>query len=227
MPLWLTVFFLFLGLNLPVFAGAEVKQTAAQKPKELSVGDVSAKVEAAQAGAQDSQMDIVMEMKDSLSGAVQQVKGVLKTKTPDKVFVHYTKPSEQFLYVGGNLMRMYQPDQKTIYVQSGSSSSSAPVYLGVGRELKKYIQISRVSIIKNSDSEVGLLFLPLKDDAGFDRMKVFIHKKDWWPYQMEVETPSTIIKAHFSNFSFNQGLKDSLFDFTPPKDVQTVEGAIF
>jgi len=42
-----------------------------------------------------------------------------------------------------------------------------------------------------------------------------------------METPSMKSKAKFSNISFNKGLKESLFKFTPPKGVQVVEGAVF
>ncbi len=201
---------------------------AEETPKDLSVEEVSQKVETAQSSIQDVQMDLNMNLKDSLSGSQQNLKGVIQIKTPNFVYVHYLKPNEQFLYVNGPLMQMYQPDQKTVYQQhANEGKSQSPVYLGVGKELKKYIKISRVSIIKNSDSEIGLLFIPNVENAGFDRMKVYIHKKDWWPYQMEVETPSMTTKAQFSNFSFNKGLKDSLFQFTPPKGTEVVEGAVF
>jgi outer membrane lipoprotein carrier protein len=206
-----------------------VPMVLADSGKDLSVDQVSKNVEAAQAGIQDVQMDLKMEMKDSLSGTQQKVEGKVKIKSPDMVYVHYTQPTEQFLYAGGNLVQMYQPAQNMVYQQhSGKGqSANAPIYLGVGKELKKYIGVSRVSIIENSDNQVGLLFMPLVEDAGFDKMKVYIHKKDWWPYRMEVETPAMTTKADFSNISFNSGLKESLFQFTPPKSAQVVEGAVF
>jgi outer membrane lipoprotein carrier protein len=233
-------FFLNLVLNKPFLASwclgvglflfvLSVAAVWADSGKELSVDQVSKNVEEAQAGIQDVQMDLKMEMKDSLSGTQQKVEGKVKIKSPDMVYVHYTQPTEQFLYAGGDLVQMYQPAQKMVYQQhSGKGqNANAPIYLGVGKELKKYIGISRVSIIENSDNQVGLLFMPLVEDAGFDKMKVYIHKKDWWPYRMEVETPAMTTKADFSNISFNSGLKDSLFQFTPPKSAQVVEGAVF
>lgn len=197
--------------------------------KELTVAEISQKVQAAQEATQDSQMELEMKMKDTLSGAEQKSKGRVLMKAPDKIFAHYTQPTEQFLYVGGSLTQMYQPDQKTVYQQhTGKGKNAAPVYLGVGKQLKKYIEISKVTIAKDSGGEVELLFIPGdKMTAGFDKMRVWIHKKDWWPYQIEMETPSMNTQAKFSNFSFNQGLKDSLFQFTPPKGAQVVEGSVF
>ncbi len=75
----------------------------AQDKKVLSVKDVSDLVEAAQLAALDAQMDLRMEMKDSLSGQTQNYEGKVFTKSPGKVYVHYTKPEEQFLYVGPGL----------------------------------------------------------------------------------------------------------------------------
>lgn len=215
------------GLMACVLLCAPIGARAEDK-KDLSVADVSKKVEDAQASVQDVQMDLSMEMKDSLSGTQQKVNGQIKIKSPNLVYVHYNKPMEQFLYVSGSLAQMYQPSEKMVYQQhNGKGAHAEPVYVGVGKELKKYIAISRVSIIKDSDSEIELLFIPAVDDAGFDKMRVSIHKKDWWPYQMEVETPSTTTKAVFSNFSFNKGLPESLFQFTPPKGAEIVEGAVF
>ncbi len=221
--------FLILGLTAcsTLFPGARLWADAAAK-KELTVEEVSKKVEEAQTSVKDVQMDLSMEMKDSLSNQKQSSKGAIKIKTPDKIFVHYTKPTEQFLYAQGDLLQMYQPDQKMVYEQRQKKKGhSAPVYLGVGKELKKYIDISRVTIFKNDGNEVGLLFHPLSTDAGFDSMKVYIRKKDWWPSQMEMVNPSMETKARFNNFQFNKGLSDQLFQFEPPAGTQVVEGEIF
>lgn len=208
-------------------AGPSPKKSTSNK-NEMSVEEITRNVEEAQGSVRDARMNLEMEMKDSLSGEVRKVKGIISLKSSDKVYVHYTKPTEQFLYVKGSLMQMYQPDQKTIYQQhNGKGKDASPVYLGVGRQLKRYVDISRVSIGKNNRDEVELLFVPAIENAGFDRMKVSIHKKDWWPFRMEVQTPSMTTQAQFSNFAFNQGLKDNLFDFKPPQGVQVVEGAIF
>jgi outer membrane lipoprotein-sorting protein len=194
----------------------------------LTVKEVVNKVETAQDSVDDVQMKLEMSMKDTLSGQEQHLHGLIQIKSPDKVYVHYEKPNEQFLYVNGSSMQMYQPDQKTVYVQkSEAGKDRSPFYLGVGRALKKYIKVSRVSITKDSGDEIVLLFIPVDDNQGFDHMKVSIHKKDWWPYQMEVETTSTITKADFKDLVFNKGLADSLFKFTPPKDAQVVEGGAF
>jgi outer membrane lipoprotein-sorting protein len=194
----------------------------------LSVQEVTQKVEDAQDSVDDVQMKLEMTMKDSLSGREQHQNGIIQIKSPDKVYVHYEKPNEQFLYVNGGSMKMYQPDQKTVYEQkSGKGKDRSPFYLGVGRALKKYIKVSRVSIIKDSGDEIVLLFIPLYDNQGFDRMKVSISKKNWWPYRMEVETPSMVTRADFKDFVFNRGLADNLFKFTPPQDAQVVEGGAF
>src|SRR5579872_2805728 len=167
---------LFLVMSVANASAEEPSKKESAAKKDLTVADVTQKVEEAQAAAQDAQMDLQMEMKDSLSGAQQNSKGAVKMKFPDKIFVHYTQPSEQYLYIGGSLTQMYQPDQKTVYQQhTGKGENEAPVYLGVGKQLKKYVEISNVTLFKNSDSEVGLLFIPKdKITAGFDKMKVLI-----------------------------------------------------
>lgn len=197
--------------------------------KDLTVAEITQKVETAQSAVKDVQMDLNMEMKDSLSGAVQKMKGQIKIKNPNRVFVHFSQPNEQFLYISGPLAQMYQPSQKMVYQQkSGKGTNAGPVYVGVGKQLKNYIEICKVSIKKNSNDEVQLLFKPYSpDSAGFDEMKVFIHKKDWWPYQMEMETTSATTKASFSNFSFNKGLLDGLFEFKAPKGAEVVDGLIY
>lgn len=200
----------------------------ADTPKKLTVEEISQKVDAAQSGVKDAQMDLKMEMKDALSGSTQQIKGQVKIKNPDKVFVHYSEPIAQDLYVSGPLAQMYQPSQKMVYRQkSPGKEAETPLYVGVGRELKRYMKVSQVTILEDSDQQVRLLFKAKSDDAGFDEMKVTIRKSDWWPTRMEVTTPSATTRAEFSQFHFNQGLKDGLFRFTPPKGVEVVDGAVF
>ncbi|HET9870717.1 MAG TPA: outer-membrane lipoprotein carrier protein LolA [bacterium] len=200
----------------------------ADAPAPLSLDQILDKVEAAQAAAQDVQMDLKTRMRDTMSGQTQEVQGVAMLKAPDLVYVHYQKPTEQFLYIDGALAQMYQPAQKMVYRQQAAPGSpDAPVYLGVGRELKHYADLSRVSIDHQSGDEVTLLFLPKSTDAGFDRMRVTIRKKDWWPVRLEVETPALETRCEFSNFKFDQGLDPGLFVFTRPKGVDVVEGAIF
>ena len=210
--------FIFFGFTQKVKADATI----------LTVPEVSQKVEDAQDSIDDVQMKLEMTMKDSLSGQEQHQNGLIQIKSPDKVYVHYDKPNEQFLYVNGNSMQMYQPNQKTVYVQKNvKGKDNSPFFLGVGRALKKYINTCRVSIIKVSGDEVVLLFIPEDENQGFDRMKVSIRKKDWWPYRMEVETPSMTTKAEFKDFVFNKDLADNLFKFTPPQGAQVVEGGAF
>src|ERR1700684_1757620 len=103
----------------------------------LTVQEVSEKVEDAQESVDDVQMKLEMTMKDSLSGQEQHQNGLIQIKSPDKVYVHYDKPNEQFLYVNGNLMQMYQPVQNTVYVQKNvKGKDNSPFFLGVGRALK-------------------------------------------------------------------------------------------
>lgn len=194
----------------------------------LSVAEISRRVDEAQAAMKDVQMELKMEMKDALSGTKQKIRGVVKMKNPGRVFTHYTHPIEQFLYVKKNLVQMYQPDQGTVYRQkSQGGKAGEPVYLGVGHELNQYLAISRVSVVKEDGENVTLLFVPKRNDALFERMKVTINKRTWWPYKIEMAAPSVETKAEFGEFKFNQGMEDSLFEFTPPDDAQIVEGAVF
>lgn len=216
------------NLTIKLFALLFVLSAAtlfAEDAQPFSVHDITQKVQEAQDSAADVQMKIEMNMKDTLSGQEKHFHGMMQLKSPDKVFVHYEKPDEQFLYINGKSMDMYVPDQKTVYTQD--SGKGQPFYLGVGRALKKYVKVCRVSVIKDSGDEVVLLFIPADDNQGFSRMKVSIHKKDWWPYQVEMETPSVISRAQFKDIQFNKGVSDSLFKFTPPKDAQVVEGSAF
>ncbi len=214
---------LVLSFVLPVSLSAD----EAKKP--LTVEEISEKVDAAQSGVKDAQMDLKMEMKDALSGQVQRIKGQVKIKNPDKVFVHYNEPIDQDLYVSGPLAQMYQPAQKMVYRRENKTGEEAqtPLYVGVGKELKRYMGISKVTLLEDSDQQVRLLFKAKSDDAGFDEMKVTLRKSDWWPTRMEVTTPSATTRAEFTRFRFDQGLKDGLFQFTPPKDVEVVDGAVF
>lgn len=229
---------LFLALIVALSAGnSEAKQkTASAKASSAASEPLGAnappevkavldKVEEAQSTVKDVQMDLRMQVKDNVSGQKQSVRGQVKMKSPDKVYAHYTKPTEQFLYINGNTLLMYQPDQAMVYKQSAAKGQ--PVYLGVGKQLKMYSGTSRVSIIKESNSEVVLLFVPDGGNAQFERMKVTVRKADWWPGKVEIESTSMSSVAEFLKPVYNQDLKDEIFKFIPPQGVNVVEGEIF
>ncbi|MGH7739368.1 MAG: LolA family protein [bacterium] len=206
-------------------ACAPLSKVSADSGSGWTLQQVCQKVEAAQTQAQDVQMDLKMRMRDTLSGQTQEVQGEVDLKSPNLVYAHYRKPTEEFLYVDGEVALMYRPDQKMVYRQK--SAGAEPVYLGVGRELKGYVKTCRVSMDRNSGNQVELLFKPKDSNAAFTSMKVTVDTKNWWPVRVEVETPALNTQAEFSHFRFNQGLSAKLFQFTRPKGVDLVEGAIF
>lgn len=210
---------------LIAFACAPFLNASADSGSDWTLKQVCQKVEAAQTQAQDVQMDLKMRMRDTLSGQTQEVQGEVDLKSPNLVYAHYRKPTEEFLYVDGDVAMMYRPDQKMVYRQK--SAGAEPVYLGVGRELKGYIDTCRVSIDRKSGDQVELLFKPKDPNAAFTSMKVAVETKNWWPVRVEVETPAMNTRAEFSHFRFNQGLPAKLFQFTRPQGVELVEGAIF
>ncbi|HVM32517.1 MAG TPA: outer-membrane lipoprotein carrier protein LolA [bacterium] len=215
----------FFAALLAGVVGVPALGPAADNPPALTVEAIAQKVADAQSAAQDVQMDLKMRLQDALSGQVQEVQGLVKLKNPDLIYAHYTKPSEQFLYINGTLAQMYQPAQNMVYRQQAADGT--PVYLGVGQELKRYCSTCKVLIDGESGDEVTLRFTPKAPGGSFDKMKVTIRKKDWWPVRMEVWTPSMVTRAEFSNFKFDQGLDAQLFHFTRPKGADLVEGAIF
>jgi len=192
----------------------------------LNAKEISRRVDAAQAAMKDVRMELKMEMKDALSGVKQNVRGVVVMKNPGKVFVHYTHPIEQFLYIRDDVIQMYQPTQNMVYKQKAGKGGE-PVYLGVGHELNQYMAISRVSVVQETSEEVTLLLVPKVSDALFERMRVVVNKRTWWPVQVRMQSPSVETKATFQKFRFDEGVPDSTFEFSPPDDAQTVEGAVF
>ena len=190
-----------------------------------AVRDVLKKVEEAQTSVKDVQMDLKMTVQDLVSGQKQTFKGKVTIKQPDRVITHYTSPTEQFLYINGRSLMMYQPEQNMVYKKD--AEKGRPPYLGVGQELKKYAKTSRVSIAKETSDRVVLLFVPNEGESQFNRMKVTVRKSDWWPETVEIQTSAMANKAQFLNPVFNQGLPDSQFKFTPPPGASVVEGEIF
>jgi len=244
---WVAVWALLAG---PVAAGSKKKAsqsktpvpatspapTAADQPSAPAGGDLGTnappavreileKVEKAQAAMKDVRMDLKMEVQDATSGQKQTVRGVVEMKLPDKVFTHYLKPTEQFLYINGPALQMYQPGQNTVYRQS--TKKGQPTYLGVGKELKKYSETSRVSIVKDGSDQVVLLFIPDNGESQFKRMRVTIRKDHWWPEKVEIESLSMKTTAQFLKPVFDQGLPDSDFEFKAPEGATVVDGEIF
>lgn len=205
--------------------GGDKKKEGGEAP--LTVQEVSRRMEEAQASVKDVQFLLKGEYVDTLSGEKDRLEARVAIRHPDRAFAHYTRPFEQFLYLDAKSVRIYHPEQKTVYVQEESGGSKGRLEIGVGREIARYMNKSRVSIIKDSKDSLVLLFIPKSDELGFESLKLTVDKTLWWPVSMEMETPSLAYRASFSDYRFNQNLPDTTFEFTPPEDAQVVEGAVF
>ncbi len=59
--------------------------------------------------------------------------------------------------------------------------------------------------------------------AGGAKMKMWVDKEFWYPLKTEMTVEGVTTVVEYRNVSFNTGLSDDLFEFTPPEGVKIVE----
>jgi outer membrane lipoprotein carrier protein len=153
--------------------------------------------------------------------------GRLYLKRPGKLRWDYLAPTLEQIFVDNDRVQFYVPEHKQVLtgLLSKMTDSQAPLQLlqGVGR-LDAHYRVAPAPSGAKGDGGLPLLALtPLA--GGPDQPKIVIEVDATSHFLRRVELHD--VSGNVSNFVFtkiraNSGLKDEMFVFTVPKDVEVV-----
>ncbi len=186
---------------------------------------IAQQVEKAQTTFTTVQMNLNEHVLDLINKTSELVRGIVIMKNPNLLYVHYQAPINQFFYMTRRYTQLYQPDQNMDFKQKIGSSVSMG-YFRVGQRLDEYFKDSYVSLWKETASTAILLLKAKTNKYHFQSMKIFISKKNWWPYRVDVRTNSVLIRIVFNQFKFNIPVRNGFFHFVPPRGVSVVKEGI-
>lgn len=153
--------------------------------------------------------------------------GQVYIKRPGKLRWDYLTPTLEQIFVDNDRVQFYVPEHKQVLTGqlSKMADSQAPLQLlqGIGRLDEHYIVTSAPSGAKGGGGLPLLALAPLA--GGPDQPKIVIEVDPASHFLRRVELHD--VSGNVSNFVFskiraNGGLKDEVFAFTVPKDVEVV-----
>lgn len=212
----------------PLFAADEGKEEKVAKEIRETIKKLQARYEQ----TKDLQADF--EQTTRIEGFATPLKssGRMMIKKPGLLRWDYREPNVEEIYVNRNDVMMYVPEHKQVLVGklTHMAASQAPLQLlqGVAKIEEEFeVEPSR----GGERGEGGLPLLTLIPKASQSdptrtivRLVLELQPKTYFIKTVTIhEVSGNISTFQFSNLKPNTGLKASLFDFTPPPDVEVVK----
>ena len=159
-------------------------------------------------------------------GRIEDSDGIVRVKKPGLVRWDYAKPEERTLYLQGKTLWIWRPNDQEAQVNrdfGGDQLSSAFTFLWGKGDLLAEFAPRKVPVPRGLPQGDGLELTPLKPAPGVQKL-LFVVGKDGRVLASVVTNPQgDVNQIVFSGSKTDQGLPDSLFQFTPPKGAYVQE----
>ncbi|MEK6583530.1 MAG: outer membrane lipoprotein chaperone LolA [Nitrospirota bacterium] len=193
-----------------------------EKGEEGTSDDILIRVQATYRDVNDLTADFVQ--KTYIQGFDEKVfKGKLYLKKPRMARWDYTKPVKQNIVINGDRIILYMTEQKQAIIQKASAHPDAEPAMGILSNIEKWQE----SFTIKSEDTTGDFFrveLTPKSMTMVKKVVVEIGKKTSHIERLTLfEKSGNKVSFSFSGIKFNNGIKDSLFDFKIPRGVEVLE----
>ncbi|MCR4288302.1 MAG: outer membrane lipoprotein chaperone LolA [Deltaproteobacteria bacterium] len=148
--------------------------------------------------------------------------GVVYIKKPGRMKWVYAEPHKDILASNGKLVWFYQEDLNQVMEMPASRMSSAgrDFLLGAGSIRKDF----SIKLTGDDEKSWSLELLPKEADTGLKRLFVKAGKEDFVITSITIEdTLGNRTVVEYRNIKVNPAIKDSFFDFKPPKGAKVVK----
>ena len=148
----------------------------------------------------------------------QVFKGRFYMKSPDKMKWVYTSKSTDVVYILGEKLIIYQPEENQAFITKteGMGLSASPLRILLAKDLSKMDFLI-------TESEDSIILTPKKDELMIKKIKLTISPKEHLIKKIELIDASgnqTVIEIN--NYSINPDIDSSVFQFHPPKGTTIV-----
>ncbi len=153
-----------------------------------------------------------------LAGETQRLKGQFYLKKPRKLRL---ETEEQTVVTNGDTVWTFVPENKQVIVSSWEQWQDPLT------QLLKYTesyQATYVEMEKVQKSECYLVQLfPEQEGEEIVQIKLWVDRRKWLPRKLEYLDLNGNITSYLLSIKVNSDFRDSFFEFTPPKGVETVD----
>jgi len=192
--------------------------------KDITVDDITAKMEAADKNVNSLEFDFKQEIIYNLTNEKQTNSGHVAYMKPENIYVKQHSPLDQEIVSNGKRVWIYTPKYHQVIVDNWkkwASNSFVPVSIinfGKGwKDLKKKYAITYEGI---DDNKYVLLFKPAGEEAI--KMKFWVSADDFVPVKVVLTGENVTINTEMINKSLNPKLDKKLFIFQAPSGVDVM-----
>lgn len=201
--------------------------SAAEKsPREkLPTGELADRIQAVYDGAVDLKAAFTQESTIKALKKTEKESGTVYFKKPRRMLWDYSSPQRKKLIINPKTAWLYVPEDKLVYMQDADALISSRLTIrfltGIGK-LKDDFQVRYASDPYDREGNYLLELVPKTKDvaAGFDKLSVTVDRNTYLITRCVFrDMYGNVTRISFRNFKLNNGLSDSLFNFTPPAGV--------
>ncbi len=210
----------------------EIGGAAEEGKRSGEIGDVVAKLQARYDQTKDLQADFKQTTKIEGFATPITSSGKMYIKKPGRLRWDYVDPNPEEIYVNGNEVKMYVPEHKQVLVGklTQMAASQAPLELLQGvAKLEEQFDIDSAGSgekVGGGGPRLTLIPKPTGEESVRTVAKIVLdlHPKSYYIQKVAIhEISGNVATFQFNNLKPNAGLKNALFEFTVPPDVEVVK----
>lgn len=149
--------------------------------------------------------------------------GAVWFKKGGKMLWHYKKPEEQKIILDGKNLWIYLPAEKQV-MKNNFSAVPQHIVVDIFRGRINIQERFSVTLLSQEPRSVVLELVPKQYDPTVKKLRLWydIEKRYITKTELEDDLGTRTILS-FLKTAINKGIKDSIFEFTPPKGVEVFE----
>ncbi len=195
-------------------------------PLAVTPEEVADKVQTTYKSFSDLQAKFVQRATNRLSGVTQQASGRLFLKWPGKMRWEYDTPEPRLFLIDGKTLWSYSPLERQAVAQEISGAlSTGPIGILFGlSSLRRDFRVRTILHGGAKDGQDYLLDLvPKGQDLSFKRVVLAVHRETFLIQRLTVfDLYGNTTVIDLADLKVNDGLKEGLFQFSPPPGTDVV-----
>ena len=186
----------------------------------LTADELADKVQVTYQGFSDLQGIFHQRATNKLSGMTQEASGRLFLKWPGRMRWEYEKPESRLFLIDGKTLWSYSPSERQAISQDVSGVlTTSPIGILFGMSsLRRDFQVRPIVHAGIRDSPESLLELtPKGKGLSFKRVILGVDRESFFIQRLTIfDLYGNTTVVELSKQKVNSGLKDELFQFSPP-----------
>lgn len=211
-----------LALIITVFSLNAFAQSGSGDEK---INDILSKMEIADKKINNLEVNYTNEIFYLATNETQKIEGNLKYKKPDDIFIVQRSPQEQNIYINGNKITTYIPENSQAIIDNWKNVLNADLPIAsIVNFSSQWKDIKKENIINFISEDADIYIIEISPLNSKDwTMQMHISKSNMYPKKAIVNGEGFTININLTNYKINQKFQKDLFKFTAPEGTEIIK----